>query len=91
MLLTHVERTSTHNVEMPQHIVDMYLCEDGKPISTSSSYEWGKTDKTMYSTFRHRDYRLLETVAPPYKVVRKTITILGEYTDNPADKKSIWT
>ena len=86
-VLTHVERTSTHNVEMPQHIVDMYLCEDGKPISTSSSYEWGKTDKTMYSTFRHRDYRLLETVAPPYKVVRKNNNNSWEYTDNPADKE----
>ncbi|MCR6509664.1 RagB/SusD family nutrient uptake outer membrane protein [Bacteroides sp. KH569_7] len=64
-----VERTSTHNIEMPQHIVDMYLCSDGNPIGTSEKYEWGKTDKTMYSTFRNRDRRLLETVAPPYEVV----------------------
>ncbi len=64
-----VERTSTHNIEMPQHIIDMYLCSDGKPVSTSGKYEWGKTDKTMYSTFRNRDRRLLETVAPPYQVV----------------------
>lgn len=67
-VLTHVERTSTHNVEMPQHIIDMYLCSDGKTIDNSEKYEWGKTDKTMYSTFRNRDRRLLETVVPPYKV-----------------------
>lgn len=39
-VLTHVERTSTHNVEMPQHIIDMYLCKDGKTIHNSSEYEW---------------------------------------------------
>lgn len=65
-----VERTASHAIEMPQHIVDMYLCTDGKPISTSTEYEWDKNgDKSMYATFRNRDRRLLETVAPPYKVI----------------------
>lgn len=65
-----VERTSTHNIEMPQHIVDMYLCTDGKPISTKG----GSYGKTMYDTFRDRDRRLLETVAPPYKVINHNNT-----------------
>lgn len=86
-VLTHVERTSTHNVEMPQHIVDLYLCKDGKPISTSSQFEWGKTDKTMNSTFRNRDFRLLETVAPPYTVIPSTDNTSWEYTENEADKE----
>lgn len=69
-VLNHVERTSSHNIEMPQHMVDMYLCKDGKPISTSENYKWGKNgnDKTMFSTFENRDRRLLETVAPPYRI-----------------------
>ena len=86
-VLTHVERTSTHNVEMPQHILDMYLCQDGRPTSTSSVYEWGKTDKTMYSTFRNRDYRLLETVAPPYQVTRQNNSLGWEYTSDPAHRE----
>ena len=88
-VLTHVERTSTHNVEMPQHIVDLYLCKDGKPISTSPQYEWGKTDKTMNSTFRNRDFRLLETVAPPYKVIPSPDNTSWEYTENEADREFI--
>ena len=69
-VLTHVERTSTHNVEMPQHIIDMYLCKDGKTIHNSSEYEWSQDgDNSMNATFRNRDLRLLETVAPPYKVI----------------------
>jgi len=83
-VLSHVERTSTHNVEMPQHIIDMYLCTDGKTINRSSDYEWGKTDKTMYSTFRNRDRRLLETVAPPYKVIPGP----GDTSWEPADEAS---
>ena len=75
-----VERTSTHAIEMPQHIIDMYLCADGKPVSTSAQYEWGKTDKTMYSTFRNRDRRLLETVAPPYEVVNHK-NVSWDYVD----------
>lgn len=65
---THMERTSSHGVEMPQLTVDMYLCQDGKPISNSEVYEWGKKDKSIYSVFRNRDLRLLECVAPPYKL-----------------------
>lgn len=68
-VLCHVERTSSHNIEMPQHMVDMYLCKDGKPISTSQQYMWKQeSNNTMFATFTNRDRRLLETVAPPYRI-----------------------
>ncbi|MGL5731797.1 MAG: RagB/SusD family nutrient uptake outer membrane protein [Bacteroidales bacterium] len=81
-MMSHIERTSSHNIEMPQHIVNMYLCEDGKPASTSNAYEWGKTDKTIYSEFRNRDRRLLHTVTPPYELKDKNQT-KWEYHSNP--------
>ena len=72
---------------MPQHILDLYLCSDGKPISTSDKYEWGVTDKTMNSTFRNRDFRLLETVAPPYKVIPGAGDTSWKNTEDAADKE----
>lgn len=86
-VLSHVERTSSANVEMPQYMVDMYLCVDGKSISNSTEYEWGKTDKTMYSTFRNRDRRLLETVAPPYRVIPAGDNKSWTYTDKPVERE----
>ena len=87
-VLTHVERTSTHNVEMPQHIIDMYLCKDGKTIHNSSEYEWSQDgDNSMNATFRNRDLRLLETVAPPYKVIPSADNTSWEYTSHPKDRE----
>lgn len=59
----HTERTSSGKYEMHKSTVEMYLCSDGKPISTSSVYQG---DKTMYKEFRNRDRRLLFQVVPPY-------------------------
>lgn len=87
--LVVVERSGTQNVEMPQHIVDMYLCKDGKPISGSQLYEFGKPEKSMYSIFRNRDLRLLETVTPPYKVNRPSGAGSWDYTGNNADREFI--
>ncbi|MDO5570958.1 MAG: RagB/SusD family nutrient uptake outer membrane protein [Bacteroidales bacterium] len=84
-----VERSSTHNIEMPQYMVDMYLCEDGKSISNSSLYEWGNTDKSMYSTFRNRDKRLLLTVTPPYEVTDINSSSDWIYNSNEASKEFI--
>lgn len=61
----------SHNVEMNQHTVDLYLCKDGKPIATSANYHG---DKTPYATFRDRDPRLYHVVMPPYKVKAKVKT-----------------
>lgn len=39
------EHIASHDVEMPQYTVDMYLCQDGKTISNSSVYEFGASDR----------------------------------------------
>ena len=78
---SHYERTSSHTVEMPQSTVDLYLCKDGKPISTSGLYSG---DKTPYATFRNRDHRLLETVVPPYKLSANSTTTAWDYPADPA-------
>lgn len=62
----YVEHTSSHDVEMNQNTVDLYLMKNGKPIHNTSSGYAG--DHTMYDTFRNRDPRLYHTVMPPYKV-----------------------
>lgn len=61
----HIERTSSNYNQMNKATVELYLCTDGKPISTSSVYAG---DKSMYNEMRNRDPRLLLVVAPPYKV-----------------------
>ena len=90
-VLTHVERTSTHNVEMPQHIIDMYLCKDGKTIHNSSEYEWSQDgDNSMNATFRNRDPRMYHTIMPPYKVKDgKGDYSTWSYTSDPADREYI--
>ena len=60
-------RASGYAVELCKEAVDMYLCSDGKPVSTSSLYSG---DKTPYDEFRNRDYRLLFTVLPPSRVYK---------------------
>ena len=72
---------------MPQHILDMYLCQDGETIDQSDLYEWGDTDRSMYAMFRNRDMRLLHTVAPPYRVHRLNGGADWDYTDDPAHRE----
>ncbi|WP_368336445.1 RagB/SusD family nutrient uptake outer membrane protein [Parabacteroides merdae] len=86
---SHLERNQYHSVEMPQLTVDMYLCQDGKPISTSAVYEWGKKDKSIYSVFRNRDHRLLETVAPPYELAETSSEKSWDYHSNAAYREYI--
>lgn len=62
----YYEHTSSHDIEMHQGTVDLYLCKDGKTISNSELYAG---DKDIYSTFRNRDPRMYHTIMPPYKVV----------------------
>mgnify|MGYP000268757850 CR=1 FL=1 len=85
-----LEHMDSHNVEMNQHTVDLYLCKDGKPIATSANYHG---DKTPYATFRDRDPRLYHVVMPPYKVKAKVKTKedprTWDYTDDPADREYI--
>lgn len=81
----YVEHTSSHTIEMPQHTVDMYLCKDGKTISTSALYEG---DKDIYSTFRNRDPRMYHTIMPPYRVkAAKGDYATWSFTSNPSDRE----
>lgn len=77
----HYERTSSATNEMNKGTVNMYLCQDGKPIKTSALYAG---DKTLYDEMRNRDNRLLQVVLPPYKVNAD-----GSFTDDPADREYI--
>lgn len=86
----HMERTSSHTVEMNQNTVDLYLMKNGKPISNPSSGYCG--DKTMYETFRDRDPRLYHCVLPPYKVASGKGAEgyrTWHFTDDPADREYI--
>lgn len=80
----HYEHTSSHNVEMSQNTVDLYLMKNGRPIANAAAGYHG--DKTMYATFRDRDPRLYHTVIPPYKVKSgggeyKTWSFTGDAAD----------
>lgn len=90
----HIEHTSSHDIEMNQNIVDLYLMKNGKPIHNASSGYHG--DKSMYTTFRDRDPRLYHTVMPPYKVEANGANKPVEnpnaswgYTSDPADREYI--
>ena len=83
----HVEHTSSHIIEMPQHTVDLYLCKDGKTIANSPLYDG---DKDIYSTFRNRDPRMYHLVMPPYRVKPgKGDYPTWSFTNNPADREYI--
>jgi len=81
---SHTERTSSGLTEMPQSTVDLYLCKDGKPVNSSSVYEG---DKSPYTTFRNRDFRMLLTVVPPYKLSKTSSTSSWDYPESPADRE----
>ncbi|MDR2773654.1 MAG: RagB/SusD family nutrient uptake outer membrane protein [Tannerella sp.] len=91
------EHISAHDVEMPKHTVDMYLCKDGKTIYSSDLYAG---DKDPYSTFRNRDPRMYHVIQPPFRVPAKNAsegyTEPGvpadgnwRFTDNPVDREYI--
>lgn len=90
----YVEHTSSHDVEMNQNTVDLYLMKNGKPIHNTTSGYHG--DKSMYTTFRDRDPRLYHTVMPPYKVEANGANKPAEnpnaswgYASDPADREYI--
>lgn len=84
----HIEHTSSHNVEMNQKTVDLYLMKNGKPIKNAVSGYHG--NKNMYTIFRDRDPRLYHTVIPPYKVKSgKGDYATWSYTENEADREFI--
>ena len=80
----HYERTSSATTEMPKSTLDLYLCQDGKPITSSALYAG---DKTPYTTFRNRDFRMLQTVAPPYQLSANSSTSSWDYPADPANRE----
>ena len=83
----HVEHTSSHIIEMPQHTVDMYLLNDGKTIDRSPLYAG---DKDPYSTYRNRDPRMYHTIMPPFRVkAGKGDYATWSFTTNLADREYI--
>lgn len=56
---------SGNQYELTKTMIDLYLCADGKPISKSPMFAG---DKTPYDEFRNRDYRLIYTVVPPFRL-----------------------
>ena len=86
--MSYIEHTSSHNVEMNQKTVDLYLMKNGRPIANSESAYHGNKD--MYAVFRDRDPRLYHTVIPPYKVkAGKGDYPTWSYTNNPANREYI--
>ena len=91
------EHISAHNIEMPQHTVDMYLCKDGKTISNSDLYEWGENNRSIHAVFRNRDPRLWHLVTPPFRALTPAqVSIypqLDAYQEEgiPADKNWYFT
>lgn len=83
----YYEHTSSHDVEMHQATVDLYLCKDGKTIYNSAQYAG---DRDMYSTFRKRDPRMYHTIMPPYAVKDgKGDYPSWSYSSNPANREYI--
>lgn len=62
-------RSSEWYFDLTKDAVESYLCQDGKPISTSDVYDG---DHSMHNEFRHRDRRLYLNVLPPYRVYTTT-------------------
>ncbi len=58
-------RSWAGTLDMTRSAVDMFLCKDGKPVSTSALY---KGDKDYYQEFIDRDTRLVMMTPPPYRV-----------------------
>ncbi len=90
--LTSSCRTANMQIhEMSASAIQAYLCNDGRPISTSAVYQGGSyaaDTASMYREFRNRDRRLYYTICPPYKVNTATANSSDAftYTGNPEDR-----
>jgi SusD family. len=72
--------------EATKKLVEQYLCNDGRPVSTSPKYDG---DASVYDEFRNRDHRLYYTICPPYKVNVPTSLDSWEYTGVPEEQEYI--
>lgn len=62
-------------------LVDSYLCDDGKPITSSDRYKGAKSidpgTKTYADYFRNRDPRMYQTILTPYSIIQEQIVDKG--------------
>lgn len=61
------ERGGSQKIGLHARTVGRYLCQDGKPISTSTLYQGKGAQATMNDEFMNRDHRLYWRCVPPYK------------------------
>lgn len=61
------ERGGSQKFGMHARTVGRYLCQDGKPIATSSLYKGKGPEATVNDEFYNRDHRLYWRCVPPYK------------------------
>ncbi len=80
------ERGGSQKYGMHARTVGRYLCQDGKPISTSSLYKGKGADATVNDEFYNRDHRLYWRCIPPYRTNKTNGNPVTE--DN---KNSWWT
>ena len=72
--------------EGSKRLIEHYLCNDGRPISTSAVYDG---DNTVYDEFRNRDYRLYYTFCPPYRINTNADQTTWEHTGDPVEREYI--
>ncbi|MFV0505359.1 MAG: RagB/SusD family nutrient uptake outer membrane protein [Bacteroidales bacterium] len=65
--LPRFERGGSQKVSLHARTVGRYLCQDGKPIATSSLYEGKGVNASVNDEFKNRDHRLYWRCIPPYK------------------------
>lgn len=83
---SRAERGGAHKFSMHARTVGRYLCQDGKPIATSSLYKGKGMNATVNDEFYNRDHRLYWRCIPPYKT--------NKTNGNPVteeNKNSWWT
>ena len=80
------ERGGSQKYGMHARTVGRYLCQDGKPISTSNLYKGKGADATVNDEFYNRDHRLYWRCIPPYRTNKTNGNPVTE--DN---KDSWWT
>lgn len=80
------ERGGSSKVSLHARTIGRYLCQDGKPISTSSLYKGGDVSSDVYDEFMNRDHRLYWRCIPPYQTNKGNATLVTS-----ENKDSWWT
>ena len=71
------EHIAAHAADVPQHVVDLFLMKNGKPVANAASGYQGGKEKDMWATFADRDPRLYQCIQPPYAVLANSGDVDG--------------